>query len=140
MIQSVLKVEILQQHLVMKSKTKIKSKATIHLFIMIEFISDTLDKLTKCKSNIETACFVPEVNETQLENCKESAKKIIDDLDSCFQPLKDDDEACSCLNELNLDSELELIGDCDTKTENDKVLDEMKICKKSKIEILQSFQ
>ena len=74
---------------------------------------------------------------TSVTTPRESAKKLIDDLDSCFQPLKaDEDEACSCFNDLNLDSELELIGDCDTKTENDKVLDEMRKCKKSKIDIL----
>ena len=119
-------------------KLKINKNIRGHYpIIIIEFISDTLDKLSKCKSSIETACLVPEVDETQLENCRESAKKLIDDLDSCFQPLKaDEDEACSCFNDLNLDSELELIGDCDTKTENDKVLDEMKKCRKSKIDIL----
>ena len=95
-----------------------------------------VNKLSECKSKIETTCSVPEVNETQLEKCKEAAQKLIDDLDSCFQPLKDDDEACSCFNDLSLDSELEQIGDCDTKTENDNVLDDMKKCKKSKIDIL----
>merc|ERR1719270_1392980 len=95
-------------------------------------VTGTVDKLNKCKSNIETACVVPDVDDILLENCKQAAEKLLRDLDSCFQPLKDNnDEACSCINDLNLDSELEPIGDCDTKSENDKVLDGTKTCKKS---------
>ena len=84
--------------------------------------------LSECQTNIETACAVPEYNQTQIDECQPIVEGFQSEVEKCVD-LTDPADACGCWESPELAALEEGLKDCIIKPSEANVTAAFKACK-----------
>ena len=99
------------------------------------FCNEPLDKLSKCKEEVESLCDFP-VDQAKLDKydqCFKDAKAFSEAVSNCSSNgNKEDEQACDCFGKLDLEDLLTKMNKCKPREDDDLVTQEKKKCRNSK--------